>query len=130
MAFDWAGLRDNDIDPVIEELGQNLTLYRVTKNMDGGNSKPWDSLTGSEETTASETVKGVVYDIDLQERFQSGGLIKRGDRNVVISAKGVLTDPDLNDRIVIDGAEWHIVEVLQKINPGGIVVAYVLQVRK
>ena len=127
MAFDWDTFRDSDIDPVLVELGQVMTLRRITKNADG--VQAWKSDALVPETIVSEDVQGVVYDFDVKQIYESGGLVKRGDREVILSAKGIATDPDLNDRILIGTEEWNIVVMMQKIDPAGTVIAYILQVR-
>lgn len=128
MAFDWASFLTEDIHPVIEEMGQDLTLKHITKNDD--DIEPWKPHSVATESETSETVKGVVYDFDMNEQFEPGTMVQAGDRLVIISAKDLVSPPGLDDRMVVDGEEWDIVAIPQKINPAGTAIAYVLQVRR
>jgi hypothetical protein len=128
--FDYETFRDVDVLAVIEEMGQSdIKLRRVTKGQEI--SEPWKRSTSAPEVYTEEDVSGVPYDFDQSEVFRGDTLVEMGDRLCLISASGVDPEPDKIDRLLFaDGEEWTVVGTPEKIDPGGIVVAWVLHIRR
>jgi hypothetical protein len=129
--FDYDTLRDVDVLDVIEEMGQtDIVLKRVTKNQ--VSLEPWKGESVANESVTEEVVKGVPYDIDMSEQFVEGTLVASGDRLCLIAASGVTGgEPDKIDRLLFaDGEEWTIVGTPMKIDPGGVMIAWVVHIRR
>jgi hypothetical protein len=126
MAFDYASLRQ-DVHAVLADMGRTISYHVVTA---GAYSA---SASEASVTVASHAV--VAVDDDYGSRaFIPGSLIQVGDRRVVLSAlkDGAVLPftPAAGDRVVVDGVTLTVIAVERQVQPGGVPVVWVLQVRR
>ncbi|VVM54930.1 hypothetical protein PS684_00117 [Pseudomonas fluorescens] len=108
---------------MIAEYGQPVT---VSKTVPG----EYDPETGGESpgSTIEQAAQGILLDFTGQE-FQNNSLIKQGDKKLKIAAQGLEWEPDLLNKVIIQGRTWSIVPPLKEVNPAGTPILYELQVR-
>lgn len=108
----------NAIVDLMQENGSDLTLARQV----GGS---YNSQTGivAGGTTATFTFRGVFINYD--DKHIDGTLVERGDRRLLMQARGMTTAPLLGD--VVDG---HRIIDVRPIAPKGVAIAYACQVRR
>lgn len=117
MSFDYASLRDNDVDPIIEEFGQDVTL-----TVKGVSSHDADSGAVS-ESSANHTIKGV---LDNQQKvYQDGKLVTDDRKRLLVSPSGMSVVPKVNDEIIVNSETFKITQVLET-KPRDVVVLYEL----
>lgn len=79
-------------------------------------------------TTTNYPVAAQVFDYSDERIGRSGGLIRVGDRRVLIAAVDLSFDPDpTTDRLVIGGVSWSIVKVGKPVDEQ---VLYDIQIRR
>lgn len=105
---------------LIAEFGQPLTLMRET----GGG---FDNITGTPIPGTVEELpcQGVWLEISEQINTALGGTVQAGDRVVMLDAS---QEPLQADLLLVDQSPWSIVKI-QPIAPGGVALAYYVQVR-
>lgn len=119
-------LFDNMADTALRMLtdyGHDITLTRVTPGT-------YDPNTGTQgaATTTAYTAKGIVLNFSDYRVSNSGGLIKTGDRKLLVAARGLAIFPDpTTDTATLSGVTWKIENAIQPVNE---VVIYELQVRR
>lgn len=93
---------------LIAKNGERSTLVRVTDGTPPVLTKPWEP---GAPTTTSYTVDAVWTEVSL--RRVDGTLIKAGDEQVLIPAKGlaVVPSPTTDLMVRINGSRWQIVKV-------------------
>jgi hypothetical protein len=74
-------------------------------------------------------IKVTAVVLDYSTREVDGALIERGDLRVLITATAPIAPDAQNQRLVIDGKVFRIVNV-RPLSPGGTVVYWDLQVRR
>lgn len=102
---------------LIEKFGQAATLRKVTST--GGLSPV--------RTTEDHDCTIVVTEYSMRERAGAGGLIRGGDKKVLMSARNLEVAPDVSYRLVI-GDQDHEIRSVDPLVPGGVAVMYTLQV--
>lgn len=115
----YTGLRAT-ADRLLQGKGKDMTLRKRTP---GTYSETTGTVT---VTTADHAVTAAEF--DYPRLFIDGTMILQGDRKVVMSAEGVTVSPEPDDQ-VISGDTTKKVVTAKPIAPGGIVVAWILQVR-
>lgn len=107
-----------NLAPRLIALAKTVTFTYVTRGA-------YDPATGvGASTTAQVTIKAVVEEFSDSE---FGDTIQEGDIKLTVAAKS-FTEPKVDDRVVVDGVSYSIVEVdplAVGINP----VAYTLHAR-
>lgn len=108
---------------MITEFGQPVTIRKTEPG-------EYDPELGGESpgTTIEQTAQGILLDFTGQE-FQSNSLIKQGDKKLKIAAQGLEWQPDLLNKVIVQGRSWAIVPPLKEVNPAGTPILYELQVR-
>ena len=113
--FDFASLRDKDVDPIIEEFGIIATLV-VKENrfydVDAGAVTP---------RSTNHTVK-LVLD-NQQKTYVDGKLITDTRKRAYISPKDMVVVPKINDDIIANDETFKITQVLE-IKPADVAVLY------
>lgn len=105
-----------------------LTIYgkdiTITRTVNGA----YDTATGNvSNTVTTHTVKGQLFQYKDMTIAMSGGLIKQGDRYIILDASRLTFTPDPNtDEVTVDGVRWAIVAVKKPVDEQ---VIYELQVR-
>lgn len=118
MSFDYAGLRDNTANKLIQRFGRLHTFTRVTYGA-------YNPATGtSAETSTTFTAYAVKDEFSAFER--NDGSIRIDDVKMIAEASGSF---EVDDCVTIESQEYTLVRV-NPIKPGDTVVAYELQVRK
>lgn len=94
---------------LLSNFGQTLTYRRVALNN-------YDPVNGATRATTDFTVTGIVYNYSDYRVANSGGLIKSGDRRVVVSDLDMDFEPTINkDILVVDGIEWMIINATKPV---------------
>lgn len=114
MAFNYANLRDNTAAPAIAEFGQGATLR--------ANASAYDPATGGNTLTPTDTSVTVV-ETETIDKVSEGSLLEMGDRKFLMSTEGVTTPPKPTDVLIVNSAEYQVVQV-QPLAPGGTTVLY------
>lgn len=125
MTFDWASLGTEVLD-VVKEMGQEGTLNSIV-NTPPDSNKPWKPDGGDVPT--DHTVYCVPYDASPQEVLAYQGQIEERDRLMIIAASGLTAVPDKDDTVEADGITYRIMQVLNRIDPGGTDIAFIVQIR-
>lgn len=113
MSFDYARAAIT-ASRLIAKFGQSATL-RQTAN----------TGTAYSPTRANTDATVTVAFVEYGDRHIDGTLIKQGDRIAYLAAG---TIPDIDDKLIVNGVTYSVVNVKQ-LNPAGTVVYYELQVR-
>tara|TARA_R100001126_G_scaffold7755_1_gene4121 strand:+ start:196 stop:552 length:357 start_codon:yes stop_codon:yes gene_type:complete len=104
---------------ILKKLGGNVTLRKITTGS-------YDTSTGAiSETTSDSTVKGLLENITKAE---TNDLIRAQDKKLTISAKGLSSEVTPQDRIIIAGIEYQIIQV-DKNEQNNVVITYELYLR-
>lgn len=106
---------------LLADKGRQMTLRKRTP----GTYNP--STASAALTTADTAVTGGVF--DYAALLIDGTSIQRGDKKVVLAAQGLAVEPDTGDLLLIGGVEFNVISV-QPVAPAGVVVIYILQVRR
>lgn len=106
---------------LLQDKGMTMTLNQRTPGT-------YSATTGT--TTVTETTYTVTgAQFHFPANMIDGSMIQRGDRRVIVAARGMTVEPDAGDVLTIAGTRTNVVAV-KAINPGGTTIAYVLQVRR
>lgn len=116
MTFDYTRSRAT-AERLLVKFGQAATLRR--KALTGPAYDPT-------VTTADHACTVVVQ--DYADAMIDGTRIKRGDKKVLVSTKGLTIDPTAADALVIGGTS-HEVVMVKPLAPGGTVVMWEVQAR-
>ena len=119
MSDFYTGLRDTAAN-VIADKGRALTLHKRTPAA----YAPSSGTASVTETDYSCT--GAV--LNFPATLIDGTLIQRGDRKIILSARGLTVEPDDGDTMTIGTKKVNIIAV-KPVAPDGTVVIYILQVR-
>jgi len=120
MGFDYAGLRAEVAEPLIADFGKPGTL--VINDLLSG--EPYGSQLGS-ETYYPVTVVQTQFTKDNN----SGTLVEKDDVLFLVSTDGVVIDPELADRMTVDGITYQVVRV-DPLRPGPIIMLWKVHARK
>lgn len=105
---------------LLTEFGATATLVKVVAGT-------YDPATGSVGTTeTSYTV--TMYEEDASGNDVDGSQIKAGDKLAMISTIGSV-QPETNDRITYQGADWMVVDATRE-NVNGLACVYYVTMRK
>jgi len=120
MSFDYAALRDNTAQPLIERFGKDATLALTVPST---SSDPWNP---QPDGTIETAVKVVQINYDIQDR--AGTLVEAEDLMFLISTAG---DPDvqLAQTISVEGDVYQVVMV-EPLKPGPVTMLWKAQCRK
>jgi len=120
MAFDYAGLRDGTVEPLIAEFGKP---GQISVNVPAVGD-PWDSQIGGE----------TLFDVKLvQTKFvkdnNQGTLVEENDVLFLVSTEGVTADPEMANRIVVGGVTYQVVRI-DPLQPGTVTMLWKVHARK
>lgn len=111
----------NTAKRLLTSYGKDIT---VTRQVNSG----YDPSTGVAGSTSTFTVKGQSFDYSDYRVATSNGLIKTGDRKVLIAAKDLAFTPDATtDQLTVNGVVWSIVKVNKVVDEQ---VLFEIQVRR
>lgn len=100
---------------LLANFGQAMTLTKEVYNID----------TGALTSTTTTTDKGVLFAYSKGVASMSNGLIQASDQQVYINISSI---PAPNDRLSVGTKVYSIVSV-EALEPAGVNVLYILQVR-
>jgi hypothetical protein len=106
-------------DRLIKRFGQTGTLRRPTSTGPGYNPTAGEP----EDHSCTFVVE------DYTNREIDGARILATDKKVLLSKVGLAIEPATSDKLVVAGAEHHIIRIAP-LSPAGTVVFYELQVRR
>jgi len=120
MAFDYTAMRLETVEPLINEFGKDGQLS-VNVALTGA---PYDSQLDDETLHPVRLV---------QTRFKKadnrGTLVEAGDVLYLVSTQGVAIDPQLADRIIVDGVTYQVVRI-DPLVPGPVIMFWYIHARK
>ncbi len=125
-AIDYVDLRDNTVDPLMDDFGFDMTLESSREPTIDPNT---GAITAA-ATVVSTTVTGIFRFFSQDEIIRMD--ILSGDLQVLIGGKeandaGIV--PDTTMQLVAKGVKYSIVRVTPT-EPGGVAVLYRLQIRR
>lgn len=119
MTFDYTSLRDDVVEPLLEEFGRAATLTQPGTST----GDEWDPTPGTPTEYAVTVLK---TSFTVQER--AGTLVQEDDRIYMMSTEDD-PDPDLNGTLTIGSDTLQVVRISPK-QPGTIIMFYRVHCRK
>ncbi len=126
MSEDWSAIA-NEVSEAIASIGDvnspsNATVTFLTRGTQSGDA--WNPVFAADGTDAAPALVSDYSDDDLDDT-----IIKRGDKQVLVSASDVTIVPSTKHRVRLhDLSEWNIIRV-QTTSPAGVDVMYKVQIR-
>ena len=105
---------------LIERFGRDIQLQEKNSDLIDAN-KPY--LGSADSPSKLDTVGAFV---EFESRDINGSILIRDQMLIIPNQEKVITK---SFQVIDDSQIWKIVEVLSKIKPGPLIVAYILQVR-
>ena len=103
----------------LKKLGGNVTLRQITTGS-------YNTSTGATAETNSDTVvKGFLENIKTSE---TNDLVRAKDKKLTISAQGLSTEVTSQDRILIAGIEYQIIQATKN-EQNNVIISYELILR-
>ena len=122
MAFDYAGLRDDTVQPLLAEFGK---IEKGELEFDAaGTGEPWDS-----KLAAPQEVPATVVQTMFKKDNNMGTLVEKNDVLFLVSPEGVTLDPELAARIVVDETAYQVIRV-DPLKPGSVTMLWKVHGRK
>lgn len=121
MAFDYTGIRDGTVIPLIAEFGSTVTLRTKA---DGVGSEPWNPTF---DAAVDYTAKAVRTTFRMDQI--DGRLIQKDDILYLVSPGDALPAPELIDKLV-DGDNTYNVIQINPLQPGPTTMLWKVQCRK
>lgn len=115
--MDYAALRDKTVAPILQKLGEPVTLKKF--------ADVFNSAIGQNVRTPTPYPTYAVIE-DYRFTQKNGDLIRQGNKKLIMTS---LVEPMLGDVVTIGGSDWSVVDV-NAVAPAGIAVLYELQVRQ
>jgi len=122
VSFDYAGLRDDTVQPLLAEFGK-VTPGQISVNVPATGA-PYESQIGTPVLYPCTVVQTVFKKSD-----NNGTLVEAGDVLFLVSPEGLLIDPELADRILVDGVTYQVVRV-DPLKPGSTIMLWKVHGRK
>jgi len=112
---------------LLARFGSEQTLRDVTPGT-------YDPVTGGStgDTPISQPAQVILLDYTATEsgqQYAEGSEIQKGDKKIIIAAKGLQWAPELTTKVDVSGTLWQIVNV-KEANPAGTPLVYFCQGRK
>lgn len=121
MGFDYTGLRDDTVEPLIAEYGKMGVLH---VNVPATGAEPYESQLDGE--TLHDVV---VVQTQFKKTDNMGTLVEMGDVGFLVSTEGLVIDPDLAQRISANGLTYQIIRI-DPLQPGPVVMFWKVHARK
>lgn len=116
MGF-YEDIRDNDVAPLLAELGASTTLTV--------NNFVFDPVTGANTTSTAAYYTGSCIVTDYTTREIDGTVVQRDDKKVLLALDDVTITPKAGDKL-----DDYIIQNVNSLAPSGVNVLWTLQVRK
>jgi len=120
MAFDYTALNTGTVQPLIDEFGKDGELA-VNSAFTGA---PYDSKLAGETLHDVRLVQTVFKRAD-----NNGTLVGETDVLYLVSTQGVAINPQLADRIIVDGVTYQVVRI-DPLKPGPVIMLWKVHARK
>ena len=120
MAFDYAGLREGTVKPLIQNFGDDGVLITAGETHD----EPYDSRLNDECEIDIKFVR-----TSFTEDNNNGTIVEVGDLMLLVSTEGVSIDPDLAQRVIMNCKQYQVVRI-DPLKPGSVIMLWKIQVRK
>lgn len=131
MAIDYANLRDETVQPLLKDLGFEMTLVSSREPVIDPNT----GAVTAEGANVSTTVVGIFRFFSQDEIRTAEGVgynILANDSQALIDAKALNTagiEPDTVKQLIANGVTYNVVRNWP-VQPGGVPLLYRLQVRR
>jgi hypothetical protein len=127
----YQNLRDVTAGPLIEKYGMPISLIRHTPGVVDN-----DAGTIAAGTDATYPCFGLVNLYDA--RVHAASLVAAGEKEVLVSAKGLNVVPQVGDKFnmpdgiwfISDGNDYNRIPPVQTLAPGGIAIMYTIRIRQ
>jgi len=120
VAFDYAALRTNVVEPLIDEYGDGG--YFLLPGEPAGEA--YESQLDNDSECPLKCVQ-----TQFTKAENNGTLVEQNDVLFLVSTEGIYFDPELVNRIVIDCVEYQIVRI-DPLKPGPVVMLWKVHARK
>lgn len=120
MAFDYAGIRDGTVIPLMQEFGTTATLQIPAPNT----GEPYDPVRGAPTEVTATVLRTKVKSMDRQRLD-----VEQLDVAYLVSPDGISADPELVDSLVDGGTTYRVVHV-ETLKPGPTTMLWKLYCRK
>lgn len=126
MAFDYAPITAKAKE-LIESFGKQVGLIYIEpiQGSELDSNKPW---LGTSDSTGRHDFKGPLFDVE--QSTINGTTIKKGDKQVYISAESLPVVVTEEGHVEDSGVVYEIVPPLETIAPAGTPILYIANLRK
>lgn len=114
--FDYAGLRDSVVQPLIRDFGKVTDATLISPGVPTG--AEYDPQPGP---PVEQPVK--VVQTELKKEDVDGTTVQATDLVFLASTEGVTTDPELADKMIVDGKTYQVVRI-KPLKPGSITMLW------
>lgn len=125
MGF-YERLRDSKAGPMFQKYGMSVTLRRTTQGA-------YNPSTGAMSAGTSADYTCLVVITEYNQFVVDGTLIKRGDKRLLVAAKGLDVVPSVSDVFLLSDGQWKVPDsggAVKTLAPAGIAIMYEVQVRR
>ena len=145
MSFDYTGLREETVQPLIEEFGKpgailvsissDVLVDRAGKPLKDRAGVPITvRAVGSAAPYRSQLDDSISHPVTLMQTVfkkadNRGTLVEAGDVLYLVSTQGVTIDPELADRITVDSLIYQIIRI-DPLTPAPVVMFWYIHARK
>lgn len=146
MAFDYTGLRDGTVEPLIAEFGKSGSILVTTPpgefllDRDGNQilDRDGNPITVRDVVAAAPYGSQLGFDVAhavtlVQTRFKksdnNGTLVEMGDVLFLVSTEGVTIDPSMANRMTVGGVTYQVIRI-DPLQPGDVVMLWKVHARK
>jgi len=119
MTFDYTALRDNTVEPLIAEFGDD---GQIGVN-DASTGAPYESQLASETLHPGKFVRTKFTKAD-----NNGTLVEKGDVLFLLSTQGIVINLALAHRIIVD-TTYQVVRI-DPLRPGPVTILWKVHARK
>lgn len=130
MAFNYTRLRDNVVQKQIKDKGKLATL--LSPGPDTSGQPAWDPEPGPPVEQEAWVVQTTLKKEDVGAPGRAEGKygnVQATDSAFLVSPEGVLADPELVDRMRLDGKVFQVIKVMP-LKPGPVTMLWKLFARR
>lgn len=125
MGF-YERLRDSKAGPMFRKYGMSVTLRRTTQGA-------YNPSTGGMGAGTAVDYTCLVVVTEYNDFVVDGTLVKRGDKRLLVAAKGLDITPSVGDVFLLNDGQWKVPDstgAVKTLAPAGVAIMYEVQIRQ